>query len=71
MRAESFDVPPVDGKVVHQFIDDLCCVMVCIGCQMGVLGRGQDGAMAQDFLHFQQIDAHFDQVSGIAESLAA
>lgn len=32
---------------------------------MGVLGRGQDGTMAQNFLHFQQIDTRFDQVSGI------
>lgn len=32
---------------------------------MGVFGGGQDGAMAEDFLYFKQIDARFDQVSGI------
>jgi len=29
---------------------------------MRVLGGGQDGAMAKDFLHFEQVDAGFDQM---------
>ena len=36
--------------------------MVGVGCQMRVLGGGQDGAVAEDFLHFEQVDAGFDQM---------
>jgi len=36
------------------------------GGQVCVFGRGQDRAMTEDFLYFEQIDARFDQVSGIA-----
>ena len=34
--------------------------------QMGVAGGGKNGVMAEEFLHLDQIDASFDQVSGIA-----
>jgi len=27
---------------------------------MGIAGRGQDTVVAEDFLHFQQIDTGFD-----------
>ncbi len=44
--------------------------MVGVGCQVRVLGGGQDGAMAENFLYFEQIDARFDQVSCVAVSQA-
>ncbi len=40
--------------------------MACVGCQVRVFGRGQDRAMAEDFLYFEQIDTRFDQVGRIA-----
>ena len=43
--------------------------MVRVGCQVRVLGGGQDGAMAEDFLYLEQIDTRFDQMSGIAVAL--
>ncbi len=39
--------------------------MVRMGGQVGVFGSGQDRAMAEDFLHLEQVDARLDQVSGI------
>ena len=69
MRAGSFDIPPSNGEASHQIVDDLCCVMVRVGCQVRVFGGGQDGAMAEDFLHLEQIDTRFDQMSGIAMAL--
>jgi hypothetical protein len=33
---------------------------------MGVFGGGQDGAVAENLLHFEQINAGFDQMGGIA-----
>ena len=66
MREESFAAPPSKRESTHQFIDQLVGVMVRAGCQMGVSGRGQDAAVAQDLLHLQQVDACFDQVGCIA-----
>ena len=66
MRAGSFDIPPSNGEASHQIVNDLFCVMVCVGCQVRVLGGGQDGTMAEDFLYLEQIDTRFDQMSGIA-----
>ena len=65
MRAESFDFPPCDGEAVHQLIDHLGGVMVCAGGQVSVFGGGQDGVVTEDFLYFEQVDARFDQMSGI------
>ena len=33
---------------------------------MGISGRGQNAAVTEDFLYFEQIDAGFDQMGGIA-----
>jgi len=40
--------------------------MVRAGCQVRVFGGGQDGAMAEDFLYLEQIDARFDQMGSVA-----
>ncbi len=69
MRAGSFDIPPSNGEASHQIVDELFCVMTRVGCQVRVLGGGQDGAMAEDFLYLEQIDTRFDQMSGIAVTL--
>lgn len=39
--------------------------MVGVGCQVGVFGGAQEGAMTEDFLHRQQIDAGLDQMGGV------
>jgi hypothetical protein len=44
--------------------------MVGVGCQVGIFGGGQDGAMAEDFLDLEQIDTRFDQMSGIGVTKA-
>jgi hypothetical protein len=68
MTGGSFDVPPLDGETVDQFIDQLPGVVTGIGGQMGVFGGGEDGAVTEDFLDFEQIDAGFDQMGGICMS---
>jgi hypothetical protein len=70
MRAGSFDFPPSNGKAVHQLIDELSCIVVRMGAQVGVLGGGQDGAMAEDFLDLEQVDARLDQVGRITVTKA-
>ena len=37
---------------------------------MGVPGSGQNGTMTENFLHLEQVDACFDQVSGIGVTQA-
>ena len=44
--------------------------MVGVGGQVGVFGGGQDGAVTEDFLHFEQVDARFDQMGRIAVAQA-
>jgi hypothetical protein len=69
MTAKSFDPPPVDAKAIHQRIDKLACIPVRTIGQMGIAGRGQDTVVAEDFLDFEQVNARFDQMSGIAVTL--
>ena len=38
--------------------------------QMGVAGGGENAVVAQNLLHFQQIDPGFDQMCGIAVAQA-
>ncbi len=40
--------------------------MLGLVSQMGIAGGGENRVMAEEFLHFDQIDAGFDQVRGIA-----
>ncbi len=66
MRAGSFGFPPYHGKAVDQIIDDLLGILLCTSRQMGVFGGSQDGAVTEDFLNFEQVDAGFDQMGSIA-----
>ena len=38
--------------------------------QMGIAGGGENGVMAEDLLHLDQIDTGLDQVRGIAVAQA-
>lgn len=70
MTARSFDFPPINGKAIHQIKDDLLCVMLCLGCEVGISGGSQDRAMAEDLLNFEQVDACFDQMGCVAMAQA-
>jgi len=55
MTATSFDVPPADGKTIHQGIDQHVGLgMGGIG-QVGIAGGSQDAVKPKDFLNFQQV----------------
>ena len=43
--------------------------MVRAGGQAGVFGGGEDGAVTEDFLYFEQVDARFDQMGGITVAI--
>ena len=63
MRAGSLDFPPDHGKAIHQVIDQLSGVIVCAVGEVGIFGRGQNAAMTEDSLNFEEVDARFDQMS--------
>ena len=41
-----------------------------MGGQMGILCRGQDASVAEDFLHLKQVNARFNQMGGITMAQA-
>lgn len=59
------DIPPSNGKAIHQVVDQLSGVMVCAASEMSIFRGGQDTAMTENSLYFEQIDACFNQVSCI------
>lgn len=38
--------------------------------EVGIAGGGENGVMAEEFLHLDQIDASFDQMGGIGVAQA-
>ena len=65
MRDGSFDLPPLNGKGLHQVIDDLFSVVCSMGSKMGVFAGGQDATVTKDSLYLKQINTGFDQMSGV------
>ena len=65
MTGGSFDVPPVDGKAIHQVVDELGGILPGVSGQVSVFGGGEDGTVTEDFLNFEQIYAGFYQMGGI------
>ena len=55
---------------VHQRFYALTGLGVGGGAEVGVTRGGEDAVVAENLLHFQQIDAGFDQVGGIAVAQA-
>lgn len=45
-------------------------VAVGTGGQVSVAGGREDAVVAEDFLHFEQVDTGFDQMRGIAVAQA-
>ena len=73
----SLDLPPVDGEAIHtrkgsftQAVDAVDGVMLGLLGQMRVADGGENGLMAEDLLHLDQIDAGFDQVRGVGVTQA-
>ena len=60
----------MDREAIHQVIDDLLCVLVGLGCEVGISGGGQDRTMAEDFLDLEQVNACLDQMGCIAMAQA-
>ncbi len=60
------DLPLLQDKPVHHFVNDLMGFLVRMGGQVRIFGRGQNGAMPQNVLDFKQVDARFNEMSGIA-----
>lgn len=70
MRVISFDLPPANGKTLHQVVDGLICVMRRMGGQMRISAGRQNAAMAKDLLNLKQVNARFNQMRGITVAQA-
>ncbi len=57
---------PIDAKSAHQGFNASVGLVVGVAGEMGVAGGGENGVMAQNLLHFQQVDPGLDQVGCIA-----
>ena len=61
---------PTDLDLPHQLVDACAAGELALFGEMGVTEGGEDGLVPEDFLHFQQVDASFDQMRGIAVAQA-
>ena len=61
---------PTDLDLPHQLVDACAAGELALFGEMGVTEGGEDGLVPEDFLHFQQVDACFDQMRGIAVAQA-
>ena len=68
--AGSFDVAPLDLDLPDQRIDACAAGELALFGEMGVAEGGEDGLMTEDLLHFQQVNARFNQMGGIAVAQA-
>ena len=70
MPAGSFDVAPTDLDLPHQLVDACLRGQLALFGEVGVTQRGEDGLVPEDLLHFQQVNARFNQMGGIAVAQA-
>ena len=61
---------PTDVDVPDQLVDACLRGKLPLFGEMGVAQGREDGLVAEDFLHFQQVDARFNQMGGIAVAQA-
>ena len=59
---------PTDLDLPHQLVDACAAGELALFGEMGVTQGGEDGLVPEDFLHFQQVNTRFNQMSGIAMS---
>lgn len=60
----------MDIEALHQRVDARLRRCVGVTGEVGVAGGGENRVMAEDLLHFKQIDALLDQVRGVAVAQA-
>ena len=53
-----------------QLVETCAAVELTLFGEVGVAEGGENGQMSENLLYFEQIDARFDQVSGIAVAQA-
>jgi len=53
-----------------QLVDACAAGELALFGEMGVTEGGEDGLVAEDLLHFQQVDTCFNQMGGIAVAQA-
>jgi hypothetical protein len=58
-------LPPGEGETIHQAVDLFDGAMLGLVRQVSVSRGGEDGMMAEELLHFDQIDAGLDQMGGV------
>ena len=63
-------MPPAKSETIHQAVDVFDGVMLRLVGQMGIAGGGENGVMAEELLHLDQIDPCLDQVGCIAVAQA-
>src|SRR5665811_715624 len=68
--AGSFDVAPTDLDLSHQLVETCAAVELTLFGEVGVTEGGENGLMAENLLHFEQIDARFNQMGGITVAQA-
>ena len=61
---------PTDLNLPHQQVDACAAGELALKGEMGVAQGGEDGLVAEDLLYFQQVNARFDQMRGIAMAQA-
>ena len=57
-------------EAAHQGFDAHTHEVIGVAGQVGVAGGGENAVVAQDLLHFQQVDPGLDQMGGIAVAKA-
>ena len=70
MPAQSFDASPDEREAAHQGGNALAHLRVGVAAQVRVARGGEDRVVAQNLLHFEQIDPGFDQMRGVAVAQA-
>lgn len=69
-RGGSYNLLPIDLDLAHQIVYVGFGGFLALLGEMGVAGGGEDGVMAEYLLYFKQVNARFDQMSGIGMTKA-
>ena len=61
---------PLDMDLPDQLVDTQLRAKLALFGEMGVAKGGEYGLVAEDFLYFQQVNARFNQMRGVAVAQA-
>ena len=70
MPAGSCDVAPLDVDLPDQLVDACAAGELALFGEMGVTEGGENGLVPEDLLHFEQVDACFNQMGGVTVAQA-